>query len=209
MRRFKLFLDFDREEHWLEDCAKAGFLLDSVRFGYHFHEAEPREANIRIDHRTFKRKSDYSDYLALFEDCGWTHLAGTYQNGNQYFLKAGQEGDTELFSDVSSRAARYRRLSRFWLTIGIPYLPMILALNASGAIDLGAFLHPRSLYLTPGLWEREGFAFLSAFLFETPFVLWRSALILFLPLAMLAYLFFAWKAHRHYREEESLPNIDD
>lgn len=82
-----------------------------------------------------------------------------------------------------------------WINLVISYLPIFVALVMTGSIDLNTFLHPELLYFTPGLWEMEGVEFWGHFLFETPFALLRG---LFLPLAILLFIFFSIKARKLY-----------
>jgi hypothetical protein len=51
MWRLKFFLDFEKEEKWLEEMAWKGYQLKSNTFGYTFRYKEPEDATIRIDHR--------------------------------------------------------------------------------------------------------------------------------------------------------------
>ena len=56
MWRLKFFLDFEKEEKWLEEMAWKGYQLESTTFGYTFRYTEPEDATIKIDHRVFSRK---------------------------------------------------------------------------------------------------------------------------------------------------------
>jgi len=105
----------------------------------------------------------------------------------------------DIFSDDHSKAARYKRLSEMWLSLAASLFPVLVALTATGTIDPGAFLDPKSLYFTPGLWERSGIQFLSAFLFETPFALARGYAWLSIPALLAIYAYFAWKANERYK----------
>jgi len=63
----------------------SGYQLERKGFGYKFRETEPEETMIKIDYRLFKKKEDFIDYLTLFEDSGWQHIAGRKSSGTQYF----------------------------------------------------------------------------------------------------------------------------
>uniref|UniRef100_UPI001F232C00 DUF2812 domain-containing protein n=1 Tax=Bacillus mycoides TaxID=1405 RepID=UPI001F232C00 len=67
MWRLKFFLDFEKEEKWLEEMAWKGYQLKSDTFGYRFKIAEPEDTKIKIDHRVFNRRSDFINYCTLFE----------------------------------------------------------------------------------------------------------------------------------------------
>lgn len=50
MRKFKYFIDFDKEEKWLNEMAKQGYQLKDKSFGYKFRRAEPEDTTIRVDY---------------------------------------------------------------------------------------------------------------------------------------------------------------
>ena len=54
MRKFKCFINYDKEEQWLNSMAKEGYELKDVSFGYKFHVKEPEDTILRYDYRTFK-----------------------------------------------------------------------------------------------------------------------------------------------------------
>ncbi|WP_413303666.1 DUF2812 domain-containing protein [Bacillus sp. 1P10SD] len=200
MRKFKFFLDFEKEEKWLNDMAAEGYELVGRSMGYRFRSVRTEKVNIKIDYRTFKKRTDFADYEALFEDCGWKHLAGTKSSGVQYFKKAREDASEDIFSDVDSKAGRYKRLSELYLSLATLYLPIFTVLITTGSIDLDSFLNPKLLYYTPGLWEKTGTDFWGAFLFETPFAFMRGITWSILPLMMVFFLFFAIRANRHYHK---------
>ena len=110
MKKFKPFLNYEKEERWLADMASQGYHLKEVGFGYSFESAPPEQVVIKIDYRRFKKEQDFLDYLALFEDSGWQHISGTKNIGFQYFKKTNSDSTEDIFSDTTSRAGRYKRL---------------------------------------------------------------------------------------------------
>jgi len=199
MRKYKIFTNFDKEERWLEDLASQGYrLVKKTSFGYEFERTTPENTSIKMDFRIFRKQEDFEDYRALFEDSGWEHLAGTKGSGYQYFKQKGVGGRKEIFSDVDSKAARYKRLSEMWGGLACSFAPIFAVLVSTDAIDPTFFVDPKSLYLTPGLWEMSAEDFWGAFLFETPFALARGLAWMSLPVMVSVYLYFAWKANRRY-----------
>jgi hypothetical protein len=154
-----------------------------------------------MDYRSFKSNEDYRDYLALFQDSGWEHIAGSRHSGSQYFKRTEENGDTEIFSDTASKASRYKRYSHMWLSLAITYIPILIALIVTKAVDVTAFLNPKLLYYTPGLWERTGAAFWKAFWFETPFAVMRGFFWLLFPALIILYITFAVLAKKQYKKE--------
>lgn len=202
MRKFKFFIDFNKEEKWLEDMAKKGYELEGKSLGYNFRYAEPEDAVIRIDYRTFKKQENFIDYCTLFEDSGWKHIAGSKSSGTQYFKKIKEDSEDDIFSDSISKAGKYKRLSKMFINMAICYLPILMALSSTDAYKIRAIFNPKLLYLTPGLWGMNGASFWRAFLFETPFALMRGILLLYFPFTIILFLLFAFKAQRLYEENK-------
>lgn len=199
MRKLKFFLNFEKEETWLIEMATKGFEFVGKSFTYQFRPAEPENVNIKIDYRKFRSKEDFIDYITLFEDCGWKHIAGTKSSGTQYFKKVSESADVDIFSDPDSRAFRYKRLSKMYMTLAIFYLPILIGLISQDYLYASALLNPKELYYTPGLWEKAGMDFWGAFLFETPFALFRAIIVFFFPIMVILYLIFSFKADQYFK----------
>lgn len=151
MREFKYFIDFDKEEKWLEELAKQGYHLEDVSFGYKFRLANSKDTKIKIDYRRFKKQEDFIDYCTLFEDSGWKHIAGKKRSGTQYFKKVDEESADDIFSDNISRVGKYKRLSKMFIELAMCYLLLLVVLITTDSINLGATTNPKLLYLTPGI----------------------------------------------------------
>ena len=201
MRVCKFFIDFKKEEEWLNGMARDGWELCGKSRHYYFRKVPSSDPVIKMDYRSFKSNEDYRDYLALFQDSGWEHIAGSRHSGSQYFKRMEENGDTEIFSDTASKASRYKRYSNMWLSLAITYIPILVALIVTKAVDVTAFLNPKLLYYTPGLWERTGAAFWKAFWFETPFAVMRGFFWLLFPALIILYITFAVLAKKQYKKE--------
>ncbi len=200
MRKLKFFLNFEKEEKWLKEMEVNGYKFVGKSFTYQFRQAEPENVNIKIDYRTFKKKADFIDYVTLFEDCGWKHIAGTKSSGTQYFKKVSESADEDIFSDTDSKAFRYKRLSEMYIILAISYLPIFAALIATDTFSASALFHPKEFYFTPGLWEKTGGDFWFAFLFETPFAFFRGVGAFIFPIVVILYFLFSFKAEQHYKK---------
>ncbi len=201
MRKFKFFINYDKEEKWLKEMAKQGYQLEHKSFSYKFRSTKTEDAMIKIDYRTFKKQEDFIDYCTLFEDSGWQHIVGNKNSGTQYFKKIDGDSDADIFSDKISKAGKYKRLSKMFIDLSICYLPLLVALISTGTINLDVIFDPKLLYLTPGLWEMTGASFWRSFLFETPFALIRGFAWLWLPVTMSLFLLFALKAQQLYEKD--------
>jgi hypothetical protein len=179
MKKYKHFINFSKEEKWLNDMAKQGYeLVAKHSWG-----------------------GDFQDYCTLFEDSGWRHLAGTKKSGTHYFAlrTIGAHTEHEIFSDNVSKAGRYKRLSDMWISLFSAFIPIVVVLLLTDIVDIQSLLNPKLLYYTPGLWDKEGIDFWKAFLFETPIALMRGFLWLFTLLTCSLYLYFGLKAHVYYK----------
>lgn len=199
MTKFRIFLNFQKEEKWLENMAAQGWQLKNQNLFYTFKSAPPEQANIKIDYRVFAKKQDFLDYCSLFEDSGWRHIAGTKNSGNQYFMRTGVNSDEDIFSDTASRAGRYKRASQMMLSGVIVFFPLIIIAISEGTFGIDTFLNPKLLYYTPGLWGMTGFEFWRKFIFETPFALMRGFSWCISFLFVLAYGFFTIKSWIIYK----------
>ncbi len=203
MRKFKLFADIDdKEETWLTEMAKKGYELESVSFGYKFRAIKPETVTVRIDYRSFKNKEAFIDYCLLFEDAGWKHIAGTKYSGLQYFKQINENAEDDIFSDAVSKAGKYKRFSNMWMTLAVCYLVMSVSFISRGLINVSSMLNPKSLYLTPGLWEKSGAEFWRRFLFETPFAFFRGFLWLLMPIITMIFIYSSIKARMLYNKQK-------
>ena len=180
MKKFKIFVDLESEEAWLNLMAMEGYSFNFKGIYYHFSENSTAVNElIKIDYRKFKNQRDFLDYVAMFEDSGWQHISGTKSSGKQYFKCADSKKNTEIFSDNYSIAGKFKRVSDMWLTCATLLFAWFIILSGQGKIHLQELFQPKDWYLTPGLWHLNGTDFIWAFLFETPFALIRGGLGLF------------------------------
>lgn len=196
MRRFKMFLDFEAEENYLNHMAAQGYIFKRYSiFGvYTFEASKPQKRNYKIDYRVFKSRKEFDNYITLFEDAGWKLVYGTKNIGNQYFLPVGEQAGTDIFSDRISAATRYKTLYNICLAnfaVFICYLSVVLASVGGNFSELG--------FLTPGLWKLTGKAFWSAFFFELPFAVLRIVPLIFFAVVAIFYGYWGLKANHIYR----------
>lgn len=192
MKSFKIFVDFDKEEAWLNGKAAEGWGLVKVGFGYTFVPIVPGSAVVRVDFQPTMSAADFADYRNLFWDAGWQHIAGSRGSGAQYFVSTTRDADADIFSDPTSKAQRYQRAMSMTSVLMLPFVVVVAALLPQGTLGFEG-------YLTPGLWQMEGWEFVRAFAFETPFVLLRASfpVVLFGAIAFFAaQLVYQWVLYR-------------
>lgn len=186
MKKLKMFFDFDKEEAWLNRMAAEGNLLVKANGIYTFAPIPPGTAVVRVDYRDTMKPADFDDYRNLFWDAGWQHVAGTRGSGAQYFASFSGDTNAQIFSDASSRAQRYRKAIGMSAITLLPLAIIIMSLWSSGSSVLWTLFTPSEWYLTPDIWDLQGWDFVRAFLFETPFVVMRLGLPLLLAGATVA-----------------------
>jgi len=205
--KIKYFPNFQNEERWLEHMAAQGYKLTRhnslLTLVYRFVSASPEQVSIKIDYRTFKSQIDFQDYCSLFEDSGWFHVAGTKDSGNQYFRRVNANSNEDIFSNATSRAERYKRLSNNALGLCFFFVPLIYV--GFMLLNLEGFLNPQGLWFTPGLWDSEiNLRWWFAFLFEMPFALMRGyaapIMILISSVSTLFYLYVSIISRKVYKE---------
>lgn len=172
MIKFKIFFDIEKEERWLNEMLAKGWICSNINSAgiYTFQPTEDLEQVIRIDCQQDLRKEKQATYKQLHEDFGWRIVKEKAYDGTYYWLKR-KDGNDELFSDHDSHIAKYKRLMKQasnWAILSFIFL-MIFYANDS----YYSLFSIKNAYFTPGLWEKEGFSFLFAFLFETPFAIGR------------------------------------
>lgn len=195
MKKFKVFVDINEEEKYLNEMANRGYILKKYSsFGrYHFIEGKPEDLHYRVDYRVFKKKGDFEDYVSLFEDAGWKHVYGTCQSGSQYFLPKSPNSTEEIFSDVESKAGRYLRFIKAANLCLISFVIALIIILISVDFNLSGIT-----FLTPGLWDKQGVEFWRAFLFELPFVILRTIPPIILIISTIVYSIWAIKAKKLY-----------
>lgn len=202
-------VDVNKEEKWINQYISQGYRLvgvNSLTKKYIFDKAMDCDVKhtVKIDYRVFKRQDDFEDYVTMFEDSGWKHIAGDKSNGTQYFERVNADASEDIFSDHLSKAERNKRISEMWLRSFWAFVPTVIVFYCSGIIDFNKLIHIKKLYYTPGLWEMEGIDFWRAFLFETPFALGRGfAGFLFLFIVLL-YAYFGIRALYWYYKERNM-----
>lgn len=113
----KAYWNFEKEENWLNEMAANGLaLVDYSWCRYVFESCEPGEYIYRLElleHSPANPES--AQYIAFMEDNG-VECVASYQRW-VYFRKKAADGSFDIYSDIDSRIAHYRRIQRFWLIL--------------------------------------------------------------------------------------------
>lgn len=111
--------DFDKEEEWLENMARNGWVLDGVGFcTYHFIKTEPGEYSVRLQYLPIAEEN--TDYTNLLEESGAERVGRMVQW--VYYRKKAADGPFQLFSDLDSRITHLDKIAKLMLIIAVANL---------------------------------------------------------------------------------------
>ncbi|MDH4140958.1 MAG: DUF2812 domain-containing protein [Coriobacteriia bacterium] len=131
----KLFWDFDKEERWLNEMAARGLNLVNHRWGtYEFETGTPGQWIYRIQFLEVEaRKPASREYIDFVTETG-AEPVDTHTH-RVYFRKHAADGPFELFTDLDSRLAYYRRILTFYSTFTW-MLVMLMVVAVSKVVNL-------------------------------------------------------------------------
>lgn len=107
--KYRFYLDYEKEENWVNDMAKNGWHLMKFAFGkFTFQKGDPGAFVYRNECILGMSSKERKDYLELLKASGVTivHEFG----GWIYMKKAVTDGSFELYTDTKSKMAYYTRI---------------------------------------------------------------------------------------------------
>lgn len=180
MNKYRLFVDPEKEEMWINRIQQDGYRLvsNTLDFIYTFEETDEKYIT-RTDYQNHMSKEKYDEYLNIHEEFGWEHIRGGRFGMTQQIWSKIEDGNDTLFSDRDSKINFYKRQMNF--TGSLAFLFLIYSFIFEPVTG-------NNLFLTSGLWDMQGTEFWRAFLFELPFAIMRFLPAILFPIA--AVLFF-------------------
>lgn len=180
MNKYRLFVDPEKEEMWINRIQQDGYRLvsNTLDFIYTFEETDEKYIT-RTDYQNHMSKEKYDEYLNIHEEFGWEHIRGGRFGMTQQIWSKIEDGNDTLFSDRDSKINFYKRQMNF--TGSLAFLFLIYSF-------IFELVTGNNLFLTSGLWDMQGTEFWRAFLFELPFAIMRFLPAILFPIA--AVLFF-------------------
>ena len=130
---WKLYIDYEKEEAWLNSMSAKGFAFTDFFFcRYVFEDSEPGEYIYRIELlENLPGHPESRKYLNFMEENGVKQISSWHRW--VYFRKKAVDGPFDIYSDIDSKIAHYRRVSFLQLVIicmgilvGVPQLISIL-----------------------------------------------------------------------------------
>lgn len=117
----------EKEEKWLEKLSKRG--LHFVRYNllyYVFQVGDPKEYIYKIDYKSTKN-SDIDEYLNIFEDTGWEHVA-EFLGWHYFRIEKEKANIQDIYTDNNSKIEKYRGYLKTLKIIAICEIPIFLNL---------------------------------------------------------------------------------
>ncbi|MBY5033604.1 DUF2812 domain-containing protein [Streptococcus gallolyticus] len=193
MKKHKIFTSLQDEENWINSIQAQGYRLTKVNPWLASYTFEPSQTEtqvlIRLDFRESFKKEAYLDYLTLFADSGWQLIAGSRFSGTQYFRQTEKASSDQIFSDSESKNAFYTRYRNFSYSYFLVFLSIYFSQTTVMHQHHYQFFAPKTWFLTPGIWDRQGYHFWVSFLFELPFAIGRSGIFSYFFLILAIFYF--------------------
>lgn len=134
IRKWFWVWDFDKEEEWLENMARNGWVLDGVGFcTYHFIKTEPGEYSVRLQYLPIAEEN--TDYTNLLEESGAERVGRMVQW--VYYRKKTADGPFQLFSDLDSRITHLDKIAKLMLIVAVANLLIGVVNSHNPSISLG------------------------------------------------------------------------
>lgn len=108
---FKMFVDFEKEEQWLNEMSAKGLQLSSYYFGqYVFEDGKPGEYTYRLElMESHPLKAEGQVYIRFMEEAG-VECVDTFWRW-AYFRKKTADGPFDLYTDSGSKIKHYQRVA--------------------------------------------------------------------------------------------------
>lgn len=114
--KFRFYLDFEKEEKWINEMARKGWHLEKFLLGrFTFIKGDPGESIYRNEFITGMSVLEKKEYFEFLKDSGITivHEFG----GWVYMKKAAAEGPFEIYTDTKSKIDYYKRILNIFLVL--------------------------------------------------------------------------------------------
>lgn len=116
---WRVYNNYEKEEAWLNEMAAKGLAFtDFFLCRYVFEDRQPGEYIYRIEllenHPGHAESQKYLDFMA---ENGVEHMASWHRW--VYFRKKAQDGPFDIYSDIDSKMAHYKRIGMLFLPLGL------------------------------------------------------------------------------------------
>lgn len=139
---WKPYWNYEKEEAWLNEMAAKGLALTDYSWcRYVFEECPRGEYTYRIELLdNWPTHPESMAYIRFVEETG-VECVATYMRW-VYFRKKSADGPFDIYSDIDSRIAHYKRVNTFWsvfagLEFAIGIMNVTTGIGAASALNLG------------------------------------------------------------------------
>ena len=136
MRKFRLYIDKDKEEKWLNKMCQKGWAMTGFCLGvYTFAPCEPGKYIYRIDMPGEIGKDSPNcgmkgRYVEFVEETGAEHVCNW--GWWMIFRKETAKGGFELYTDIESQIALYKRIQKLFLWVGC--MEFLIGINNTSSV---------------------------------------------------------------------------
>lgn len=119
----KTFVDYEKEEIWLNEMAAKGLAMVNYTFcKYTFEDCEPGEYQYRIELLdNLPSHAESRKYISFMNENGAEHIC-TYVRWVYFRAKAG-EYTFNIYSDMESKINHFRRIRTLWFALILLAIP--------------------------------------------------------------------------------------
>ncbi len=114
LKKVRLFIDYEKEEKWLNDMAEKGWQLKRYGLiGRYYFEKEEEKYIYRIEFLDkLSSHPESIEYIRFLEESGieYIHSAHGYWI---YLRKKATDGSFDLYTDLDSKIKHYQKINRF------------------------------------------------------------------------------------------------
>lgn len=136
----KQFIDFDKEEAWLDDMAKQGLNLQRYAWGkYYFEKCEPGQYQYKVEPlgtNDAKKKQEYLDFL---QQSG-IEVVMIHQKSRMYLRRQAADTPFVVHTDIDGQIQHYRAARGLWVQILMPmaFTAAVLAMSVCFPLGISA-----------------------------------------------------------------------
>jgi len=129
---WKFFVNYEKEEAWLNEMSANGLAFTDFFFcRYVFNDSLPGEYIYRIELLENRPNHEESRrYIKFMTENNVDYMASWLSW--VYFRKKAEDGSFDIYSDIDSRIAHYKRIGRLWLCIAV--VEMCLGFSQIGPV---------------------------------------------------------------------------
>lgn len=107
--KYRFFVDYEKEEQWVNDMAQQGWLLEKFKFfRFTFLKGEPGAYIYRNELLAGLALKDKNEYLQFLKQSG-IEVVNKF-GGWAYFRKKASDGPFEIYTDTASKVSYFNRI---------------------------------------------------------------------------------------------------